>query len=59
MGETGEGDQKVHISSYKMRKSGDRMYSVMTAVNNTTFYFCRFFLVADSQSYSVVVRKDA
>lgn len=34
----GEGDQKVHTSSYKMNKSWDVMYSIVITVNNTFIY---------------------
>ena len=40
MGETGEGDQKIQILSYKISKSWgcDVIYSVVTTVNNTVLH---------------------
>ena len=31
-------DQRVQTSSYKMNKSGDVTYSIVTIVNNTALY---------------------
>ena len=34
----GEGSQKVQTSSYKVNKSWDVIYSMVTIVNNTVLY---------------------
>lgn len=39
MGDTGEGGQEVHSSSYKISKSWEVMYTMMTVANNTILSF--------------------
>ena len=38
VGKTGDVGQRVQTSSYKMNKSGDLMYNMVTIVNNTALY---------------------
>ena len=41
VGKMGEGSQKVQTSSYKVNKSWDVIYSMVTIVNNTVLYIWR------------------
>lgn len=40
MDETVQGGQKVQTYSYKIRKSWDVLYSMMTTLNNTLLHMC-------------------
>ena len=44
----GEGDPKIQTSSYKINKSWDIIYSVVTTVNNTGLHVWRSSLVAQT-----------